>query len=99
MDGRTLVLAGVLACAAAGCGRPITVQDVNQVVHVCQTDVKTIRNEFGEPSVIGMMGDLVTNTWKGMSGETKMVVAFANDIAVDVVVNPAGLVELKNRCK
>ena len=81
----------------SGCYREVNVKNVNDVIHVCKTDVKTVRDAFGAPSSIGMLNGVVTNTYKTMNGG--MIVAYDHDVVVDVVVNPAGLVEMKNRCK
>ncbi len=81
-----------MATLMAGCPRPITVKNVNEVIHVCHTDVKTVRDAFGMPLSVGMMNGVVTNLYSGM------IVAYKNDIVVDVVVNPPGIVELQNRC-
>ncbi len=91
------VVAGVgVALSCGGCHRQVTVKNVDEVIHVCKTNVKTVRDEFGPPDRIGEMNGLVTNEYVAMSG--RMIVGFVHDVVVNVVVNPAGMVKLQNRC-
>jgi hypothetical protein len=99
MGMRAFVFGALAAATVSGCaGRPIDVKNANEVIRLCQTNVRQIRAEFGEPSNIGMLGGMVTNEWTSFSGN-KMIVAFVNDIAVDIAVYDKGIVELKNRCR
>jgi hypothetical protein len=96
---RVGVLAGILALAGLGCGRAVTVENANSVIKVCQTPVQVIRKEFGPPDSIGMVAGMVTNEWRGFSSGQRMIVAFVNDIAVDVAIVPGNtVVEVKNSC-
>lgn len=100
---RVVTVVGTMAVLMSGaCHRAITVASVNQVIHVCKTRVQTVRKEFGRPDKIGEMGGMVTNEYDhgGTMGESPvaMMVAYVNDVVVDVAVNPAGLVEMQNRC-
>lgn len=88
----------VLGVLVAGCTREVTVKNVNEVIHVCKTNVKTVRDEFGSPQKVGMMNDLVTNDYNNEASGHRMIVVYKNDIVVNVVVNPTGLVQLGNRC-
>jgi hypothetical protein len=97
VDKSIVVLAGLLALTGVGCGRAVSVENANSVIQVCRTHVRDIRKEFGNPDQIGMVAGLVTNEW--MSRDRRMIVAFVNDIAVDVAVVSSGTtIELKNRC-
>jgi hypothetical protein len=98
MSSRFRVLLGLLlGINVTSCYRDITVVDVKKTIELCKTNARTVRDEFGPPDSIGMLEDLVTNTYRRHRGS--MVVVFVNDIVVDVVVNPAGIVEFRNRCK
>lgn len=81
-----------------GCMRQISVENVENVIETCKSDVDVVRKEFGDPDEIGKIGDLITNEYRRMG--KKLIVAYdSNDIVVDVAVNPSGLIELKNRCR
>jgi hypothetical protein len=97
----TRVVGPALAGASVlrlGCVRNpnVDLKRVNEVIHVCKTDVRTVRAAFGPPNWVGMMNGVVTNQY----ADPVMIVAYQNDIVVDVVVNPPpGLVSIGNRCR
>jgi hypothetical protein len=86
------------------CAPRYTVSEARSHIKTCSTKHTAVLKHFGRPDEVGELSGLVTYTYASDPGvvgskSSRMIVAFdASDTVVDLVVNPAGIVELKNRC-